>query len=57
MPIAKRHDERRKVAGVEVQEKLRRLKGHSRSDLVADRARGPASPLSGHRKKVEREKR
>jgi hypothetical protein len=46
----------RKVAGVEVQEKLRKLKGQSRSDLASDRGRGASSPL-GHgtgSKKMER---
>jgi hypothetical protein len=37
----------RKAAGVEVAEKLRRLKGSSRSDLVSDRDRGAASSLGG----------
>ena len=38
---------REKVAGVEVQEKLRSLKGKSRSDLVPDHKRGASSAL-GH---------
>jgi hypothetical protein len=50
MPI-QRKEERQRVRGVEVQEKLRRLKGRSEAGLVADRQRGPASPLG--KRKVE----
>jgi hypothetical protein len=35
---------------------LARLKGHSRSDLTSDKARGPASPL-GHRRMEEERRR
>ena len=42
-----KHREVRKVAGVEIAEKLRKLKGQSRSDLVPDHKRGASSSL-GH---------
>lgn len=48
---------REKVAGVEIAEKLRKLQGKSRSDLVSDRGRGASSPLgqgTGAKKKMER---
>jgi hypothetical protein len=44
MPITKR-EERQRVRGLEVQERLRKLQGQSRNDLVADKARGHSSPL------------
>lgn len=47
---------REKVAGVAIAEKLRKLKGQSRSDLVPDHKRGPMSSLgsgSHSRKKKE----
>jgi hypothetical protein len=47
-------EERRKVAGVEVQEKLRKLQGRQEAGLVSDRDRGPSSPLGGRKKPVER---
>jgi hypothetical protein len=48
-------EERRKMAGVEVQEKLRKLQGRSRNDVVSDRVRGASSPLG--KRKVEGGKR
>ena len=56
MAIERRHAERFKTRGIEVQDKLKRLKGRSEAGLVPDRARGPASPL-GKRKIEERAKR
>jgi hypothetical protein len=44
MPITKR-EERQRVRGLEVQERLRKLQSQSRNDLVADKARGHSSPL------------
>jgi hypothetical protein len=49
----KYREERRKMAGVEVQEKLRKLKGRQEAGLVSDRSRGAGSPL-GKRKVEER---
>jgi hypothetical protein len=55
MPTKYRNE--RKVAGVEMQEKLRSLKGKSRSDLVPDHKRGPSSPIGmGSHSKKEMEK-
>jgi hypothetical protein len=54
MPITKR-EERQRVRGLEVQDKLRRLQGQTRNDLVADKARGPSSPLG--KRKIEERKR
>jgi hypothetical protein len=54
--VMPKHREVRKVAGVEIQDKLRKLKGQSRSDLVPDHKRGASSSL-GHgmgSKKMER---
>jgi hypothetical protein len=58
MPIHPRMkpEDRRKVAGVEIQEKLRKLQGRQESGLVADHVRGPGSPL-GQRKVKEEERR
>jgi hypothetical protein len=51
--MARRHEDRQRVRGLDVQEKLRKLQGKSRTDLVADKERKSASPLGGHRKKAE----
>jgi len=40
-------EERRKAAGVEVQEKLWKLQGQSRNDVLPDRGRESLSPLGG----------
>jgi hypothetical protein len=54
MAKALKHEERRKMAGVEVQEKLRKLQGRSRSDVVPDRERGHGSPLGKRNLKEEK---
>lgn len=56
MAIARRHAERSRTRGIEVQEKLRRLQGRQEASLVSDKARGPASPL-GKRKEEKGRKR
>jgi hypothetical protein len=54
MPIReKERAERRKVAGLEVQDEIRKLQGRQEAGLVSDRVRGPGSPL-GKRKVEER---
>ena len=50
-----KREERFKVRGAEVADKLRRLKGRSEAGLVSDKARGPASPLG--KRKIEERKR
>ena len=44
MPI-QRKEERQRVRGQEVADRLRKLQGRKEAGLVADKARGPASPL------------
>jgi hypothetical protein len=56
MPIRERERaERRKVAGLEVQDKIRRLQGRQEAGLVSDRVRGAGSPLG--KRKIEERKR
>jgi hypothetical protein len=50
-----KHPSVRKVAGVELQEKLRKLKGRTEARLADDRVRGAASPLTVS-KRMERKK-
>ena len=53
--MSKRHEERQRVRGQEVQERLRKLQGRKEAGLIADRDRGPASPLG--KRKIEERKR
>jgi hypothetical protein len=55
MPIRmKDRAERQKVAGLEVQDRIRRLQGRQEAGLIADRDRGPGSPLGGRKKEEPR---
>jgi hypothetical protein len=49
-----KHREVRKVAGVEIAEKLRKLKGRSEARLADDRVRGAASPLTASKRMEKR---
>jgi hypothetical protein len=49
MPI-QRKEEHQRVRGQEVADRLRKLQGRKEAGLVADRTRGPASPLGGRKK-------
>jgi hypothetical protein len=51
MPIRmKDRAERQKVAGVAVQDRIRKLQGRQEANLVGDAVRGAGSPLGERRK-------